>query len=49
MPDYSLLKSLASTLGVTINELLSGTKIKKDKIIEEYENNLVNVLKDIKI
>ena len=32
MPDYSLLKSLASTLGVTINELLSGTKIKKDKI-----------------
>lgn len=48
MPDYSLLKSLASTLGVTINELLSGTKIKKDKIIEEYENNLVNVLKEYK-
>ncbi len=48
MPDYSLLKPLSNELGITINELLSGTKIKKEKIIEEYENNLVNVLKEYK-
>lgn len=48
MPDYSILKPLCTELGITVNELLNGEKIKKDKIIEEYDNNLVNVLKEYK-
>ena len=48
MPDYSILKTLCKTLDISINELFNGEKISKDNIIEEYDNNLVKVLKEYK-
>lgn len=44
MPDLSLLKPLSEELGVTLNELLSGEKIKKENIIETSEKSLVNTI-----
>ena len=35
MPDVSLFEPLCKELGITINELLSGEKIKK----EEFQGN----------
>ena len=48
MPDYSILKDLCEILDISVNELINGEKIEKDKIIEEYDNNLINVLKEYK-
>lgn len=48
MPDYSILKALCKTLDISVNELFNGEKISKDNIIEEYDNNLVKVLKEYK-
>ena len=44
MPDISLLKPLAETLGITVNELVMGEKISKEKIIPSSENNLLHSL-----
>lgn len=49
MPDISLLKTLCSELGISINELLNGEKIGTEDIIEKYDENLVNVLKEYKV
>ena len=35
MPDLSLFKPLCDELGITINDLLSGEKISKDKLSKE--------------
>lgn len=48
MPDYSILKPLCKALDISVNELFNGEKISKDNIIEEYDNNLVKVLKEYK-
>ena len=48
MPDYSILKDLCEILDISVNELINGEKVEKDKIIEEYDNNLINVLKEYK-
>lgn len=48
MPDYAILEALTAELHITVNELLRGEKITQDKIIQEYEHNLVNVLKEYK-
>ena len=48
MPDYSVLESLTDALGITVNELIRGERIVKDAIIEEYDKNLVSVLKEYK-
>ena len=37
MPDLSLFKSLCNELGITINDLLSGEKICKDKYHRKKE------------
>ena len=37
MPDLSLFKPLCDELGITINELLSGENIKKEKYQEKFE------------
>jgi len=42
--DMSLLKPLCEILDISINELLSGEKIKEEKIIEKYEENIVNTI-----
>lgn len=44
MPDLSLLKPLSEELGITLNELLSGEKIEKDKIIENSEKSIINTI-----
>ncbi len=44
MPDLSLFKPLCDELGITINELLSGEKISKDKYQEKFEENIVNTI-----
>ena len=44
MPDLSLFKPLCDELDITINELLSGEKISKDKYQEKFEENIVNTI-----
>ena len=44
MPDLSLLKPLSDCLGITINELLTGEHIEKEKREEGLEKNFVNAI-----
>lgn len=44
MPDLSLFKPLCEELGITINELLSGEKIKEEIYQEKFEENIVNTI-----
>ena len=44
MPDLSLFKPLCDELGITINDLMSGEKISKDKYQEKFEENIVNTI-----
>lgn len=44
MPDLSLFKPLCEVLGITINELLSGEKLSKEKYQERFEENIVNTI-----
>ena len=44
MPDLSLFKPLCDELEITINDLLSGEKISKDKYQERFEENIVNTI-----
>ncbi|MBP3256059.1 MAG: helix-turn-helix transcriptional regulator [Clostridia bacterium] len=46
MPDYSLLKDLCEILGININELLSGERIKKEEIQIHTIENLDSILKE---
>lgn len=44
MPDLSLFKPLCEELGISINDLISGEKIKKDEYQERLEENIVNTI-----
>lgn len=44
MPDLSLIKSLCDELGITINELLSGEKIKEKEYQTKFEENVLNAI-----
>ena len=44
MPDLSLFEPLCTELGITINELLSGEKIKKEEYQQALEKNIVNAI-----
>ena len=44
MPDLSLFKPLCDELDSTINELLSGEKIKKEVYQEKFEENIINTI-----
>ena len=44
MPDLSLFKQLCDELGITINDLLSGEKISKEKYQGKFEENIVNTI-----
>lgn len=44
MPDLSLLKPLCNILSITINELLSGEYLHKNKKEENLENNIVDAI-----
>ena len=47
MPDYSLLKDLCSELNISVNELLSGEKIKENDYMNKSEENLIKLRKQI--
>lgn len=47
MPDYSLLKNICKDLDITVNELLSGEKIKREHYLEKSEENLINLKRQI--
>ncbi len=44
MPDLSLLEPLSKELGVSLNELLAGEEIVKEKVIEYSEQNLISTI-----
>lgn len=44
MPDISLFEPLCEQLDISINELLSGEKIKKEEYQEKSEENIVNTI-----
>ena len=44
MPDLSLFKPLCDILEITINDLMSGEKISKEKYQEKFEENIVNTI-----
>ena len=44
MPDLSLFKPLCDELDITINELLSGEKLKKEEYQEKLEENIINTI-----
>ena len=44
MPDLSLFKPLCQELDITINELLSGERITKEKYQEKFEENIVKTI-----
>ena len=44
MPDLSLFKPLCDELDITINDLLSGEKISKEKYQKMFEENIVNTI-----
>lgn len=44
MPDLSLFKPLCNELNITINDLMSGEKIDKDRYQEKFEENIVNTI-----
>lgn len=48
MPDLSLIQQLSKELNVSINELLSGEKIKQEEYQEKLEENIINVVHNSK-
>ena len=44
MPDLSSLKPLSESLDISINELLSGEKIKKEQYVNKLEENIINTI-----
>ncbi len=44
MPDLALFKPLCDELDITINDLMSGEKISKDKYQAKFEENIVNTI-----
>lgn len=46
MPDLSLIKVLCDELDITINELLSGSKVNNSNITKISNDNLENILKE---
>lgn len=47
MPDLSLIKPLCNELDITVNDLLSGEIIDKNKYEEKLEENLLKSFKDL--
>lgn len=45
MPDSSIMLDLCNELKISVNELLSGEKIKMDNYNENFEQNLIDMVK----
>ena len=48
MPEISTLPGLCETLGISVNELLSGERLPEESYTEHAEENMVTLLKDSK-
>ena len=44
MPDLSIFKQLCETLDISINELMSGERIKDEEYSEKLEENFINTI-----
>lgn len=44
MPDLSLFKSLCETLDISVNDLISGYKVPKEKYQEKLESNTLDII-----
>ncbi len=44
MPDLSLFKPLCKELDITLNDLMSGKKVKEKEYQEKFEENIVNTI-----
>lgn len=44
MPDLSLFKPLCEILDISINNLISGEKVSKEKYQEKFEENIINTI-----
>ena len=44
MPELSLLRPLCEELGITVNEILSGERIKKENYVNKLEENMINTI-----
>ncbi len=44
MPDLSLFKPLCKELGITLNDLMSGEKVKEKEYQEKLEENIINTI-----
>ncbi len=49
MPDISLLEALTEELGITINELIKGERIQREKREEQFNENIKMTLKELEI
>lgn len=43
LPDASLMLELCNILGITVNELLTGEKLDKEKYVKKAEENLIDL------
>lgn len=48
MPDYAILPLLCETLDITINELLSGEKLKQENYQKKLEENIILNMAELK-
>lgn len=48
IPDVSLFKSICEIFDISVNELISGEKLSKEKLIKQSDENIINTLKDSK-
>lgn len=44
MPDLSLFKPLCDILDISINDLISGEKVSKDKYQDKFEENIISTI-----
>lgn len=44
MPDFSLFKPLCQELDITLNDLMSGEKVKEKEYQEKLEENIINTI-----
>ena len=46
IPDVLLFKPICEIFDISVNELISGEKISKDKLIKKSDENIINTLKE---
>ena len=48
IPDVSLFKTICEVFDISVNELITGEKLSKEKLIIQSDENIINTLKDSK-